>query len=200
MTRFALIAGLLLFALGCNTPSEQAKPEATASMEAAKMEKVEPAKEMKAEEMKAEEPAAAPTSAKADPASEGHFGAAFNNQEQATPIGAILKDSDKYKGQVVKVSGRVNSVCTKKGCWFAIQDPEMTETSVRITMKDYGFFVPRDCAGKDAVIEGTFDLKVMTEARRKHLAEDAGKDSSNIKGDVKEFTLVATGVEISKAQ
>lgn len=199
MTRIALIAGLLLFALGCNTPSEQAKP--AEPMEAAAQEmKAEPAAEMK-EEAKEAEPAAEPASAKAgEGASEGHFGAAFNEQGEATPIGAILKNPDSYKGKTVKVSGRVNNVCRKKGCWFAIQDPEMTETSVRITMKDYGFFVPRDCAGKDAVIEGTFDLKVMTEARRKHLAEDAGKDSSGIKGDVQEFTLVATGVEISKAQ
>ena len=97
---------------------------------------------------------------------------------------------------LVKVSGKISSVCKKKGCWFVVQDAQKPDQSVRITMKDYGFFVPLDSAGKEAVIEGQFSLKVLAEKERKHLAEDEGKDASKVTGDVKEFSLVATAIDL----
>jgi hypothetical protein len=195
MNRALIVALLALLATACNTPQPAAEapaPEAPAP-EAPKTEapKVEAPKTEapKVDEHAGHDHAAAPA------AGDSLFGAPFTMSE-ATPIGAVLSKPDEYQGKLVQVSGKVSSVCAKKGCWFVIQDPDKADESVRITMKDYGFFVPKDCAGKSAVIEGQFALKVLTEAERKHLAEDAGKDPSAITGDVKEYSLVATGVQL----
>lgn len=63
-------------------------------------------------------------------------------------------------------------------------------------MKDYGFFLPKDCDGKRVVVEGTFARKVITEAQLRHFAQDAGKDPSEIKGDQEELSLVATAIDL----
>jgi hypothetical protein len=136
------------------------------------------------------ESAAAPTST-----GDNHFGAAFTRSD-ATPLAAVVAKSDEAVGSTVQVRGRVTSVCKKKGCWFVIQDADAP--SVRVTMKDYGFFVPKDCDGKLAVVEGELQRKIITEKTRKHLAEDEGKDPSTVTGDKEELGLVATGVQLEQ--
>ena len=138
-------------------------------------------------------PATEQAGATGDQAGE-HFGAPFT-MDESTPLADVLSNSDDYVDKTVKVTGRIDSVCAKKGCWFVMQD-EGSNDPVRITMKDYGFFVPKDCSGKQATVEGTFATKTLTEAQRKHFAEDQGEDPSKIKGDKVEYSLVATGVEI----
>lgn len=193
-------AALLLFAVGCN--SEKAQPKAPEKPEAVKADakKAEPAKaaakaEPKKKTIEEGSPEAQATSAPANLASTGHFGAKFTLKD-VTPVKNVFSKPDSFEGKTALISGKVSNVCTKKGCWFMIQDPAKSDESIRITMKDYGFFVPKDCAGKMATIEGTIGVKTLTEARRKHLAEDAGKDPSKVTGDVKELTIVANGVKI----
>jgi hypothetical protein len=140
-------------------------------------------------EMKEGEAAVAPS------AEVKHLGAAFTQNEHV-PLGKVLEAPEAFQDKTVKVSGKISSVCKKKGCWFVVQDAQKPDQSVRITMKDYGFFVPLDSAGKEAVIEGQFSLKVLAEKERKHLAEDEGKDASKVTGDVKEFSLVATAIDL----
>ena len=57
----------------------------------------------------------------------------------------------------IKVNGEVASVCKKKGCWMKMDMGE--GNNMRITFKDYGFFVPLDCDGKVATIEGKAYIK-----------------------------------------
>ena len=69
--------------------------------------------------------------------------------------------------------------------------------SVRITFKDYGFFVPKDIAGKTIIAEGLVTEEVTKEADARHYAEDAGKSKAEIekiKGDQKQITMVAQSV------
>jgi hypothetical protein len=72
---------------------------------------------------------------------------------------------------------------------------------VRIKSADYSIFVPKDSAGRAAVVEGTFKVTTLTEAQAKHLAEDAtkagGKPAAAVTGPVKEFQLAATAVEFN---
>ncbi len=121
------------------------------------------------------------------------FGAGVANAGEAVALDdAIAKLKDGKTVDVV-VKGNVTKVCRKKGCWFVLQGDDKSR-SVRITMKDYGFFVPTDCNGRKATVAGQLEVKTISEKMRKHLAEDEGKDGSAIKGDIQEFGLVATGV------
>ena len=65
--------------------------------------------------------------------------------------------------------------------------------------KDYGFFVPTDSAGETAVLEGVFSVKTIPEATAKHYAEETpGGKPDAIKGDQKELSFLASGVELAK--
>ena len=72
-------------------------------------------------------------------------------------------------------------------------------TKVRVTFKDYSFFMPKDLAGKRIVAEGMLKEDVLSEADARHYAEDAGKSKKEIekiKGDQRELTFEATGVRV----
>jgi hypothetical protein len=96
-------------------------------------------------------------------------------------------------GATVKVSGVIDSVCQKMGCWLVLKDGEQT---ARVLMKDHGFTVPLDSRGKSAVVEGTVKSRTFSEAQVKHLEEDAGKDPAKVSGTRREVVLTASGIRI----
>ena len=91
----------------------------------------------------------------------------------------------------------VSEVCAKKGCFFIAQDGDLT---ARITFKDYGFFIPTDSQGKEVILVGDFSVETLTEEKAKHYAEDAGQDASEIKGEQKEYSIVATSIVVPKSK
>jgi hypothetical protein len=111
-------------------------------------------------------------------------------------LSKIFSDPAQYNGKKVTVSGLITKVCKKKGCWFVMQTGPNQEQFMRVTMHNYGFFVPKDCDGKQAVVQGVFRSIEVPESARKHLAEDGKEDPSKIKGSAVEQTMIATGVNI----
>lgn len=77
----------------------------------------------------------------------------------------------------IKVAGKVDEVCQKKGCWMTIP---VGEKSMRVRFKDYGFFMPKDCSGKDVIFEGKAFYDTTTVEMLKHYAHDAGKPEAEI--------------------
>lgn len=77
-----------------------------------------------------------------------------------------------------KVQGQVESVCQAKGCWMQVKLAD--GQTMRVTFKDYGFFVPKDIAGKTVVFEGKAFQKVTSVKQLQHYAEDAGKSKEEI--------------------
>ena len=75
-----------------------------------------------------------------------------------------------------------------------------TPEPMRVTFKDYGFFVPTDSGGKRVTIVGTFDRKVISEKQARHYAEDAGQDPSQIVGERTEYSIVATSVVVPRSR
>lgn len=101
------------------------------------------------------------------------------------------------KSQVsYKLSGVVEEVCQSKGCWMKIKNDQ--NQSVRVTFKDYGFFVPKDIAGREVIIEGDVSFKELEEDLAKHYADDAGKEYEESMRQ--EVSVVASGVLVSKIQ
>ena len=126
----------------------------------------------------------------------GQFG------EEITTSGAIsakklpkrLKDGE---SEEFKVKGTIKEVCQAKGCWMTL-DLGNNEL-MRVKFKDYGFFVPKDAAGKTAIIQGVAKKEIVDVDELKHLAEDAGKSENeinSIKEPKVELTFVASGVII----
>jgi hypothetical protein len=68
---------------------------------------------------------------------------------------------------------------------------------MRVTFKDYGFFVPKDSKGKEVVIEGIAMRKVTPVDELRHYAEDAGKSPEEVAAitePVQELAFEAVGV------
>ena len=123
--------------------------------------------------------------AKAD----GHFGAAFTKAD-AVPLAKAIEGES---AEGVLVSGEVEAVCQKKGCWMVVKDGDV---SARVLMKDHGFAVPMDSRGKKVQVEGTLTSREFTEAQVKHLEKDGGGDPDAVSGTRTEHVLTASGVLI----
>jgi len=96
-----------------------------------------------------------------------------------------------------KVTGKVSEVCKSMGCWIRIDKGD--GTSLMVKSKDHAFFMPQDLVGKTVIIEGTASIKEVSEDKRKHFAEDAGKSKEEIKkikGSEKQVQFVAKGVQV----
>ncbi|MCP4975762.1 MAG: DUF4920 domain-containing protein [Maribacter sp.] len=90
----------------------------------------------------------------------------------------------KYHGMSVadttqtKFTAVVKEVCQAKGCWMKVVLDGSEEAMVRF--KDYGFFMPKDIAGKEVIINGNAFVEEMSVEDQKHYAEDGGKSKDEI--------------------
>ena len=114
-------------------------------------------------------------------------------------VAECVAGADKLAGKAVKVSGKVAQVCAAKGCWWSIENPADKTQRIRVTHKDYGFFVPKDAKGKDAVAYGVLEVKKMSAAEAEHMAKDEGKTNVDVAKLPKvELRLLASSLEMTK--
>lgn len=78
----------------------------------------------------------------------------------------------------VKMIAKVNEVCQAKGCWMTL-DLDNGEY-VMVKFKDYGFFMPKNIAGMDVIINGKAFVSEVPVNEQHHYAEDAGKSTEEI--------------------
>jgi len=86
-----------------------------------------------------------------------------------------MGDKEEY---IAKIKGEVKSVCQKKGCWMTIAKDDNAD--IRVTFKDYEFFVPKDISGKTVVMKGFAYLDTVSVDMLRHFAEDEGKPEEEI--------------------
>lgn len=123
----------------------------------------------------------------------GVYGVAPDQQE-TTEIRQILAQAGEYEGKEVLVEGVTGSVCENRGCWMYIGDDG---SRIRVTFKDYAFFVPKDAAGKRVRAYGIVSSQLVTKEKLQHWEEEtAGGDPSSIRGDSTVVMLTASGVVI----
>lgn len=77
-----------------------------------------------------------------------------------------------------KMIAKVNEVCQAKGCWFTLNLEDSNEVMVKF--KDYGFFVSKDIAGKEVIVNGKAFVNEIPVDELRHYAEDAGKSKEEI--------------------
>jgi len=109
--------------------------------------------------------------------STGNFGKTIT-EDGAVMLASIESEVIPGEEFVAKVEGEIVEVCQKKGCWMTVKKDD--GTVVRVTFKDYGFFVPKDAAGKWVVMEGIAFYDTLSVATLQHYAEDAGKPAEEV--------------------
>jgi hypothetical protein len=124
-------------------------------------------------------------------------GAAIAPDAKTTPLADVIKNPDAYTKDAVVVEGKIDKVCSMKGCWMQLV-PEGSKQGVRVTFKDYGFFVPKDSQGWKARAAGVATIKTLSKEDADHLEGDGAKLARNADGTAREVGFVANGVELQK--
>lgn len=118
--------------------------------------------------------------------------------EKTVPLQAVQTNAAIFANHDIQVAGKITGICAKKGCWLRLVDGDQ---ELFVKFKDYSFFVPRHLAGHDVTLEGRVKVTTVTEAERRHYAEDAGKSTEEIAkivGDEVQLTMMADSVVIEE--
>lgn len=119
-------------------------------------------------------------SANAQTANDGkHFGATIT-ADGAIKYDELIPKMAATDSLAIKVTGKVKEVCQKKGCWMTLVSDQPGYPEMRVTFKDYAFFMPKDLSGKSVVIDGFAFVDVTSVDDLRHYAEDAGKSKEEI--------------------
>ena len=121
------------------------------------------------------------------------------SEKGAIPATQLATTMGKKGKMPAKVEGTVESVCKMKGCWMnvKISDGQV----MRVSFKNYGFFVPKDIVGRTVVMEGTAETTTTPVSELRHYAQDAGKSKEEIEKITEPeqaLTFVADGVIVKK--
>ncbi len=126
------------------------------------------------------------------------YGAAFKQAEAIASPGRLdVMMKDKAKLENIQLSGYISEVCQKEGCWLRLRTNKSVEDDMFVKMKDHAFLLPKDIAGKTAIINGTVVKKVQSVAEQQHYLEDAGasqEEIAKITQPKETYQMQATGV------
>ncbi len=124
-------------------------------------------------------------------------GAPLKGKVEEVQLTHLLRNPTGLDGKTVRVEGRVRKACEKKGCWMELATDDKSP-GVRVTFKDYAFFVPLDSAGSAARVEGVVKLAELSEGHAKHYEAEGAIVPRGKDGKYREVQLVASGVELRR--
>jgi hypothetical protein len=125
------------------------------------------------------------------------YGKAFKSSSVKTPQTLLQSLNGKTAINNVAVEGEISQVCQAEGCWMKLKNASGEDIMVKF--KDHSFFVPKDIAGKTAIVYGNASKKSISVEERKHMAEDAGAGQADIDAITEpkdEIRIDATGVVV----
>lgn len=132
---------------------------------------------------------------------DGYYGEEIN-EEEIVEMSDLLSQIEMKDSLSVKIKGTIEKTCKMKGCWMTVETSE--GETMRVSFKNYGFFVPKEgMEGKEVIIEGMAKKKLTSVQELKHYAQDGGatkKELEAITEDSEELTFVAHGVIIKEAR
>lgn len=116
---------------------------------------------------------------------------------QPTPLASVLAAPERHGENPVLVRGRLTDLCRKKGCWTILRDGD---AHVRVRFLDYGFFLPPDALGAEALVEGVATVRTLSEKEARHIADESrGGVPAAIDGPQQELGFLASGVRLLSA-
>jgi hypothetical protein len=121
------------------------------------------------------------------------FGAPLDTGAKAMSLEALLDNPADYLDSSVRVDAKIAQVCQKKGCFMIAT---AGDKAVRISFRDYSFFVPTDTGGKTVTLTGTLVERELSEKQAAHFRQDAGTDTIQA-GKV--YEIVADSVSVPKS-
>lgn len=139
--------------------------------------------------------ASKPAATAPDEGADGEWNS-YGEVERPLPESTVkeLRQHDRRK---VSVSGTIEDVCLTMGCWLNLRD--RNGDRLFVMMRDHEYFVPRNAAGREVLVNGTARSDTFTVAELRHLAEDAGASKAQIAAIAQpehRLYFIADGVQI----
>ncbi len=116
-------------------------------------------------------------------------------EDSAISIDELAAKMGDQTSMPIKLTAEIGAVCQTKGCWMDLKKTDGSK--MRVTFKDYGFFMPKDCSGKTAIVRGVAKIEETSVADLQEYAKDAGKSKEEIAAITvpeKELVFEADGV------
>lgn len=123
------------------------------------------------------------------------FGSVLDESLRKVSLVDVATQSKKYVGKPFQVETKIAKVCQKKGCFFIAQQQEHV---IRVSFRDYSFFIPTDAGGKTVILTGELIQKELSPAQAEHFKQDLKTDSDAVKAGVV-YEIVADSVKIPRA-
>ncbi|MEO1580256.1 MAG: DUF4920 domain-containing protein [Pseudomonadota bacterium] len=119
------------------------------------------------------------------------FGSVLPEVDSELSLGDVMAAPADFVDADVQITTKVKQVCQKKGCFFVAQQGEHL---VRVSFKDYSFFVPTDISGKTVTLHGQLVAHQMTDEQAAHFNADAGGSNAFKAGP--RYEIVAVSVRV----
>jgi len=140
-----------------------------------------------------------PVTAKVSAENLNYFGEEFEAEGVISYADLHTMLISKEEIEDVKVKAQVTGVCQAKGCWMNLTSTEEggMDEEMFVKFKDYGFFMPKDIAGREVIVEGRAYKEVTSVDELRHYAEDEGLSKEEILAinePKEELKFMASGV------
>lgn len=131
---------------------------------------------------------------------EGSYGELIT-EKGAVPVAKLDEMLEGQDSVLVKLTGEIAASCQSSGCWM---DLDMGDgEKLKVTFKDYAFFIPKDSKGKTTVVEGVARKELIPVETLRHYATDEGKSKEEIAAITEPewaYTFEAKGVLIRHSE
>lgn len=122
------------------------------------------------------------------------FGKVIDSSLTQVSMAEVATQSAALVGKPFIVETKIAKVCQKKGCFFIAQYQDQV---IRVSFRDYGFFIPTDAGGKTVVLAGELVEKEMSAEQAEHFNQDLKSEAGAIKTGVV-YEIIADSVKIPR--
>lgn len=123
------------------------------------------------------------------------FGVKLDNSLPKLSMQDLVTESSSHLAKPFQVEARIAKVCQKKGCFFIAQQDQHI---LRVSFRDYGFFIPTDSSGKTVTLAGELVQKEISPEQAAHFKADLKSDTDLVKPGVV-YEIVADSVKIPRS-
>jgi hypothetical protein len=124
------------------------------------------------------------------------FGVILDKSLPRLSMKDLVIDSSTHLTKAFQVEARIAKVCQKKGCFFIAQQEQHI---LRVSFRDYGFFIPTDSSGKTVTLAGELIQKELSPEQAAHFKADLKSDTEMLKPGVV-YEIVADSVRIPRSE
>ncbi|MGK0306442.1 MAG: hypothetical protein ACI8UG_002197 [Gammaproteobacteria bacterium] len=124
------------------------------------------------------------------------FGVKLDNSLPKLSMKNLLTDSSSHLAKPFQVVARIAKVCQKKGCFFIAQQDQHI---LRVSFRDYSFFIPTDSSGKTVMLAGELVQKEVSPEQAAHFKADLRSETDMVKLGVV-YEIVADSVKIPRSE